>query len=456
MKKLLLLFCIFFASFAYTQTTATTDSAKPEASAQAISVTKVANDKDIATRIREILIATTWYQDIQVSVRDGVVFLDGTATTEEQKQWARDLAAKTQDVVAVVNRLKIDATPNWSFTPAFQEVKRLAAKFVRALPLVVLTLIIIPLAWLLARIIYHSSQRVFKRRLGSPLLADIIAKIVALPAILIALYIILQVAGLTSIALSLLGGAGVLGLVLGFAFQDIAENFLASVLLSLRHPFRTGDSIEVAGHSGIVQSMNTRSTVLLSAEGNHIQIPNSLVFKSIIYNYSTAPARRNILSVGIGYDAVISEAQQLIMTLLKEHEGVIDDPQPLVLVDNLGAATVDLKIYYWFDGSRFDKLKLQSALLRLIKQTLIANHISMPDDAREIIFPEGVPILAQVEKSTESTEKVTKNNTPIATEVDTNSVTEAEGNLANEKSELESQAGGNAPDEAKQNLLSEN
>ncbi|SUO94803.1 Small-conductance mechanosensitive channel [Suttonella ornithocola] len=347
LKKIFLLvgLSIFGIPLLFAQTVLPAEEATPEEPPQAVSVTAVAADDDIATRIREILKATDWYKNVKVSVRDGVVFLDGIAGSDEQKQWARNLAAKTQDVVAVVNRLQVDASPDWSFTPAFNEMKRLLAKFVRSLPLIVLALVIIPLAWMLAKTIYRLSQRFFNRRLRSALLADIVAKVVALPAILVALYVVLQVAGLTGIALSLLGGAGVVGIVLGFAFQDIAENFLASLLLSLRHPFSAGDTIEVAGQTGIVQSMNTRSTVLLSPEGNHIQIPNSMVFKSIIYNYSTAPARRNILSVGIGYDASISTAQQLIMSVLQAHEAVTKEPKPLVLVDELAAATVNLKIY---------------------------------------------------------------------------------------------------------------
>lgn len=457
MKKWFLAFGLFLAAQQSFAQAAAVDDANAEAAASqpehAVSVTKFAQDEDIAARIQEILTATGWYENPRISVKDGVVFLDGVAGSEEQKVWARNLAAKTQDVAAVVNRMTVNTEPNWSFMPAWNEIKRIAARFVSALPLIVLALVLIPLAWFLAKGIYRLTKRFYSNRMRSPLLADITAKATAVPVILLALYVVLQVAGLTGIAVSLLGGAGVLGLVMGFAFQDIAENFLASLLLSIRHPFAAGDSIEVAGERGIVQSMNTRSTVLLSPEGNHIQIPNATVFKSIIHNYSAAPDRRNILEVGIGYDAPIAKAQNLIMRLLQAHEAVIDEPRPLVLVDMLGAATVNLKIYYWFNGARYDNLKVQSALLRQIKQVLMANDISMPDDAREVIFPNGVPLMQMPAESASIPEA--PKETAKEQHEDSESVTDAEGSLSSEKEEIEAKAGNSSLAESSQNLLSD-
>ena len=112
---------------------------------------------------------------------------------------------------------------------------------------------------------------------------------------------VLQAAGLTQLAGALLGGAGVIGIVVGFAVRDIAEKFLASLLLSMRRPFQPGDFIEVSGNSGIVRSMHTRHTITLPPEGNHIQVPTATIFKNVIPNFSPAHARRETLTVGICY-----------------------------------------------------------------------------------------------------------------------------------------------------------
>lgn len=361
--------------------------------AGAVAVDPVARDDEIAERIARILKATGWYDEIRVEVRDGVVFLDGTADSADRKTWARDLAAKTQDVVAVVNRLVVAPDANWTFQPALTELLSLARTGFASLPLIALALVILPLAFYAAVLVTRLMEWLLESRVEAPFLRSLVARSVAVPVFLIGLYIVLQVAGLTQLALSLLGGAGVVGIIVGFAFRDIAENFLASILLSVRRPFRRGDFIRVGEHEGVVQSMNTRSTLLLSIEGNHIQIPNAAVFKSIIVNYSSAPARREFLDVGIGYDVSVADAQQIVLNVLLAHEAVLDEPEePLVLVESLGSATVNLRAYFWFDGNAYSVHKVRSALLRLVKKALTENGVSMPDEAREIIFPQGVPV----------------------------------------------------------------
>ncbi|WP_289043490.1 mechanosensitive ion channel family protein [uncultured Aliiroseovarius sp.] len=359
---------------------------------QTVSVTENVRDDQIANRIESILKATGWYMGIKVEVQDGIVFLDGTAASSKRQIWARDLAAKTDGVVAVVNRIVVTQGSDFSIDPALSELQGLWNKTVAAAPLIVLALLILPLAYFLSTGVARMARWVLQDRLGSPFLRDITARFIALPVFLIGLYIVLQIAGLTQLAISVLGGAGVIGIVIGFAFRDIAENFLASLLLSLRQPFRRGDFVDVGGHQGVVHSMNTRSTVLVSPEGNHIQIPNAAVFKATIENFTASPSRRGSFDVGVGYDAAISDVQEIILAELFAHEAISAEPEPMVLADTLGAATVNIKIYYWFDGAAISPLKLRSVLIRRVKKALTEAGISMPDEAREIIFPEGIPL----------------------------------------------------------------
>ena len=299
-------------------------------------------------------------------------------------------------------------------------------------PLIVIALVILPLAWFAARAVATLARRVQHGGDRSPFLQDLIARAVAAPVFLFGLYLVLQVAGLTQLALSLLGGAGVLGIIFGFAFRDIAENFLASILLSVRRPFQRGDFIDVAGESGAVRSMNTRTTVLESIEGNLIQIPNAVIFKSTIINYTASPARQGTLDVGVGYDASIAEAQTVIADVLRDHGAVMADPEPYVLVDALGASTVNLRGYYWFNGHEYSLLKVRSALLRLVKKALMEREISMPDDAREVIFPDGVPLRKIADEPGDA--RAAAPSAPDAPPVEpSEDATEAEGELQTEQ-----------------------
>ncbi len=358
-----------------------------------VAIAPIARDEQIATRISNILTSTGWYQDISVTVSDGIVFLDGETDSDEHRTWARDLSAKTQDVVAVVNRLDVESGINWSIAPALNALGDVSERLIRMLPLFLLALIVLPATWWFSSMAARGLRRVLLGSVSSPFLRSVTARLMALPIFLVGIYVVLQVAGLTQLAFSVVGGAGVIGIIVGFAFRDIAENFLASLLLSLRQPFRTGDLIEVQGMLGSVHSMNTRSTVLISPEGNHIQIPNSVVFKNVITNFTASPEGREQISVGIGYDASITKAQDIIAQVLSEHEAVLDEPQPMILVDALGSSTVNLVAYYWVNVRAYSILKVKSSVLRLVKKALTDAGISMPDDAREIIFPQGVPIL---------------------------------------------------------------
>lgn len=417
---------------------------------QSISAVPEEDDATIADRLQRIMLSTGWFTAPSASVSEGVVVLNGVADTLEHRRWAITLAENTEGTVAVVNRMEVDADIVATFGRAGAEMVRLSRQAIQALPLLVLAMATIAAAWLVAKLVAMAARRLLAKRIPSPLLLSVVARALAIPVFLLGIYFVLQVAGLTRLALTVLGGTGLLGIVLGFAFRDIAENFLASLLLSARNPFRTGDLIDVAGQTGIVQNLNTRSTVLLTLDGNHVQIPNATVYKSTIKNYSSSRSRRADFAVGISYDASAATAQTLIAEVLRQHPAVLDEPEPLVLVEQLGAATVDLRASYWFDSATYSPGKTNSALLRQTKNALVAAGIEMPDTAREVVFPRGVPLIQQAEQAAPPAEE------PAATAAseESSDATTSEGGLRNETSGISERASSTVP-EAERNLLKE-
>jgi small-conductance mechanosensitive channel len=408
-------------------------------------------DSDIAARLLRIIRATGWFEAPQVSVQDGVVFLDGMAATAEHQAWAGRLAENMQDVVAVVNRIEVDASVGSTFGRAGDEFNRLIGKAVQAWPLFVLAAIIVVITWLVAALVAGLARRLLADRIASPLLLVFVVRALSIPVILLGIYFVLRVADLTGLAFTLLGGTGIVGIIVGFAFRDIAENFLASLLLSMRNPFRTGDLIDVADHTGIVQGLNTRTTILLTLDGNQVQIPNATVFKSTIKNYSSIPSRRAEFRVGIGYDSSTALAQKLIAGVLADHPAVLDKPEPLVLVDELGDATVNLRAYYWFDSATYSPAKINSAVLRLAKNALLQGGIELPDPAREVVFPRGVPIVQAGERPPTPV-PAPRPPTPVAPADEAAATTAGEGNLSSESKDMSTHDKGDLP-EATENLL---
>ncbi|WP_209428502.1 mechanosensitive ion channel family protein, partial [Pararhodobacter sp. SW119] len=303
--------------------------------------------------------------------------------------WAQQLALRTQDVVAVVNRIEVKRAISWDLTPTWRELERLVERAQWFVPLTVVSLLILLVFWLLSRGVAKLARSMLRQRLSSPLLVDIAARALALPVILIGLYLVLQLAGLTRLAVTVLGGTGLVGIVLGLAFRDIAENSLASILLSVRNPFRTGDWIQLGEYQGIVQNLNMRTTILMTMDGNHVQIPNSLVYKSVITNFSTNPGRRAEFDVGIGNSNSIVKAQELIIQALRAHPAVLHNPEPAAIVDELGPATVTIRVQFWFDGKSYSIFKVRSSLMRQVKRALEDAAVSTPAPVHEVRFPEG-------------------------------------------------------------------
>lgn len=365
--------------------------ASPEPSTT-VEVNPVTRDEEIRQRLERILRATDWFQDPQVTVEEGVVFLNGRTLSEEHRVWAGNLAQKTRDVVAVVNRLEAQGPSPWDWQPALAGFHDLWTSFVYSIPYLAFGLVILLAAYAAARLLARAMRPVLDQRVGVPLLREVIARGLGILVFLFGLYIVLRVSGLTRLAVTVLGGTGLVGLVIGIAFRDITENFLASVLLSMQQPFRVGDLVELVGVLGYVQQLNVRTTVLMTLTGNHVQIPNSTVFKSTIRNFTSNPNRREEFTVGIGYDVPIPEAQEVALQVLAGHPAVLKEPEPWVLVDSLGAGTVVLRVYFWLDGSKHSWLKVKSSAIRMVKRAFQAHGLSMPDEAREVLFPQGVPV----------------------------------------------------------------
>ena len=357
-----------------------------------VDVKPVAHDEEIRMRLQRVLDATDWFTDPQVRVEEGVVFLNGKVESDELKKWAGDLAHNTQDVVAVANRLQVTQQSVWDFRQAWGGVMLLQRDFIRALPLLVFALLILALSVGSSLLTIRGVQALLRPRVRTKLLQNVIARTVGGLVLICGVYLILRVSGLTQLALTLVGGTGLVGLIIGIAFRDITENFLASIFLSTQPPFETGDLVEISGVTGYVQQLNMRTTILMTLDGNHVQIPNANVYKAILSNFTTNANRREEFIVGIGYDDAINEAQEIAREVLANHPAVLSDPEPAVLADNLGAATVNLRVYFWINGREYSWLKVRSSVIRLVKRAFQEHGISMPDEAREVVFPQGIPI----------------------------------------------------------------
>lgn len=269
------------------------------------------------------------------------------------------------------------------------DVKQFWAQTLAYLPALALGMLIFFILFWLSTPLARLFLRPLTWLTQSELIRLVTQRIMSLMIILLGLYIFLRLAGLTQFAIAIISSTGVIGLILGFAFKDIAENFISSLLISVQRPFKLGDVIAIEGYLGVVKKVTARATILVDYDGNHIQIPNATIYKNVIQNMTANPRMRGHFVVGIGYDSSVRKAQTIAIEIMTEHPGVLAEPEPQVLIDNLGSSTINLQVYFWVNVGTHSVPKVASNLMRLVVRAFEAQQINMPDDARERIFPQG-------------------------------------------------------------------
>jgi small-conductance mechanosensitive channel len=237
-------------------------------------------------------------------------------------------------------------------------------------------------------------ERFFGRLTSNRFLQDLLRQVVKGSVLLAGVLLALEILQATALVGAVLGAAGVAGIAVGFAFKDLVENYVASILLSVRHPFGPGDHVVIDAHEGKVVRLTSRATILITLDGNHLRIPNADVFKGTILNYSTNPKRRFQFSVGVGVEEGLTRARETALSVLDAMDGVIADPEPSVLVDQLGDSTVNVICRGWVDQRDVDFFKVRSEAIRLVKERFDDDGITMPEPTYRVQMVERGPAAA--------------------------------------------------------------
>lgn len=175
---------------------------------------------------------------------------------------------------------------------------------------------------------------------------------------------------------SIIAVLGAAGLAIGLALQGTLQNVAAGLMLLFIRPFKVGDYIETGAGSGTVNEIGLFLTILHTPQGLYVAMPNSKIWSDSITNYSARPRRRIDLLIGISYDDDIDKARKLILGLATKEERIVDDPEPIVVVKNLGDSSVDLELRAW--TKRQDYWDVRFELTRDVKYALDKAGISIP------------------------------------------------------------------------------
>ncbi len=194
---------------------------------------------------------------------------------------------------------------------------------------------------------------------------------------------------MTDIILSILAGAGLLTFVIGFALKDIGENFLAGIILAFKSPFKIDDLIEVNGIEGFVKDINIRETLIKTPDGKDVFLPNSIILKNPLSNYTIDGFLRYDFIFGIAYENNPTEAIKLILDTVNNVAEVLKgDRAAAIMIDELAVNTLSLKIFFWVDTFKTTKRSvhhsIRSQVMNDVVAALVENGFGLPANIIEI------------------------------------------------------------------------
>lgn len=342
-------------------------------------------DAAIATRIRDILGELGNYTDVTVTVSEGIVTLRGTTTSGAEVTEVGTLANRVEGVVAVRNEVTETADIARRLDPAIARFQARLEQFITFLPLALIAgtaaIVIIWIGLKIAR-----ARQPWERLAPNAFIAELFRQVVRIAFFVGALIVALDILNATALLSTILGAAGIIGLALGFAVKDTVENFIASVMLSIRQPFRPNDTVEINGDQGKVIRLTSRATILLSFDGNHIRIPNATVFKSRIINYSQNAERRFMFSLLIDRDADLREARSLVEKTVQDLPFVLAHPAAATWIDTYETSGVSLVITGWVNQNETSVVLAKGEAIRQAKLALVNAQIGLTDSSQLVVI----------------------------------------------------------------------
>ena len=335
-------------------------------------------DRSIAERLQAIFSEIDALSGVQVHVDEGVISLSGSVANDGAANRAIDLATRLQGAVAVEDNIDRTLSVEDNLNPFLEKTENTVDAVMRAWPLYAIAALAFIGVSLTAHLI-ASAQRVWRFIAPNPFIGDLISQSIRFLGILAGLLLALSILDAMALFGAAAGSAGLFGLAVGFAVKDTIENYVASLMLSVRQPFRADDHVVINDMEGIVVRLTSRATILMTLDGNHLRIPNSEVFKGIILNYTLNPKRRMTFNLGVDADDNPIEATAAGLEAMNSLDFLLDDPKPIAFIEEVGDSNIVLTFAAWIDQTQTDFLKARSAAINAVKTVLEDQGFTLPE-----------------------------------------------------------------------------
>lgn len=252
----------------------------------------------------------------------------------------------------------------------------LGTSIIRWLPRLMGVLLLALLFWPLAKFARYVAGKVTKGPRLDPNLTQLAIAVAFYGMWALGLLAMLSAMGINSAGIAAAIGAS--GFVLGFAFQDVLSHFFAGMLLLMGRQFYIGSQIKVGEYEGVVERIDLRALYLRAFDNRQITIPNGQVFNSAVETYTSHPFRRREFSIGIGYESNAREAMRIAEQVMRSVDGVLEDPPPQALVNEISVSSVKLRMFFYTSTSNFNWLETLSNCILGTKEAFEKADIDIP------------------------------------------------------------------------------
>ncbi len=258
---------------------------------------------------------------------------------------------------------------------------------VTMLPNVAVAVAVVVLFGILSRWVSSIAERGLHRVIKQPQIVSLLSSIIRIAILAGGAFTALSVLNLDKAVTSLLAGVGIVGLALGFAFQDIAANFVSGILMAVRQPFEIGALVRLGDYFGTVKTIDLRATRLTLLTGETVIIPNKEVFQSAIVNYTETPKRRVDVPVGVSYGDDLDKARAIALEAVQQLDAYCAEPGADVVYTGFGGSSIDFTLRFWIeDAGQRAYLHARSDAIMAIKQAFDDGEITIPFPIRTLDF----------------------------------------------------------------------
>ena len=255
------------------------------------------------------------------------------------------------------------------------------------LPNLISAAVVVGLFALFARIARRAVARMLGRVSERDQLNRLLVSLTANAVLVVGVVIALNILKLDRTVMSLLAGVGVIGLALGFAFQDIAANLMAGILILLRRPFRAGDIVKTNEYYGKVQRINLRNTIVKTWTGQIVLIPNKEVFQRALTNFSREGERRVDLCIGVSYGDDLQKVERVARQAVCQIAERDTRREPEFFYTDFGSSSINCSLRFWLKfPEEHSFLQARHEAIKAIKTAFDDNKISIPFPIRTLDF----------------------------------------------------------------------